>query len=187
MSPVGLTTSEVSFPSLRTNAGVIEHWYHTTAFAMPLTFAWHETTGGCLGTSWMMICDRPVYLKVANMLRHGKMCCYGPVTVLTWYLFGIRCATFASPQRVIVLERWTACSLLQFRSYRFIIFFKVFGQLRKIGIVFLASVVYYCGATKWTVIISAILSKVTVLGTDWIEYRSQQYMNWVIFNITHMC
>jgi len=29
-----------------------------------------------------------------------------------------------------------------------------------------------CGAARWTPIISAILSRVTVLGTDWTEYRS---------------
>jgi len=53
-SPASPTTSEVSFPSLRTGAGVTGRLYHNAVFAKPLTFVGRETTGGSNGTTVTM-------------------------------------------------------------------------------------------------------------------------------------
>jgi len=53
-SPASPTTSEVSFPSLRTGAGVTGRLYHNAVFAKPLTFLGRETTSGSSGTSMTM-------------------------------------------------------------------------------------------------------------------------------------
>jgi len=68
-STVGPAISDVSVPSLHTDARVTECQDHTMVCAMPLTFVWCETTSGSQATSWITMHEPPVYLMVANMLN----------------------------------------------------------------------------------------------------------------------
>ena len=71
-SPVGPTISQVSFPSIHTDAGVAQLRYHTAVFAAPLTFAWRDTTGGSHGTSWVAMREPPVCLMIANVIYYSS-------------------------------------------------------------------------------------------------------------------
>jgi len=67
-STEGPATSDVSVPTVHTDARVTECQDHTMVCAVPLTFAWRKTISGSHATSWITVHEPPVCCVVANML-----------------------------------------------------------------------------------------------------------------------